>query len=604
MINSQQKDVMYQILFEHNHDGIMVLSESLEIIECNKEAAKLFKKKKTALLHKNILNILPHKDKNRFKKICSRVMKKGSKEQMCYLQAEEDVFIIDVQLIKIKSDSYIELLFHVFSYKNEIEHHLRLAETSNRTFLEMMNDDVFVIDPSMKILYLNEHASKEFHINRNSIVGMSLQKLFPKNAKHIRQSIKYVLDTKKSFSRESKFIFPNGSERWFQTELIPIMKNGNVTAILGVSHDITKRLKDELKIIELEKKYETLVQKSSDGVIVVQEGKIVFVNQRIGELLKIPIETMFESNFFDFVVQKDRALLQKHIQSALKKGVCNLRCEFALQSKKIESLMAEAHGSLIDFEGKPAIMVMIRDVTKDQEIEKMKTDFISVTSHQLRTPLTGIKWFAEVLLAGSAGELSEAQKDSVSQILVSVERMVRLVNDLLEVSRMEIQEGYKLKLQNVSVNNVLNEVISEQKVVFENKKQKIHFNPCTDDKIRFNVDSIKLKAVFNNLLNNAMKYSPDHSIISVVCDQKPNEVVISFQDHGLGIPKKQQKEIFKRFFRADNVLTTDTGTGLGLYFAKFIVEKHKGRIWFESQEGKGSTFYIALPLIKPKTTKK
>jgi signal transduction histidine kinase len=212
----------------------------------------------------------------------------------------------------------------------------------------------------------------------------------------------------------------------------------------------------------------------------------------------------------------------------------------------------------------------------------------------LRTPLTGIKWFSELLLKG---KLPATTKDYVNQIIVSTERMVRLVDDLLNVSRIETGRKFDIILKHVDIVPVVKSVIQEQLPGAIEKKLELNCAANAPKELILSIDELKMRQVFQNLVNNAIKYSRENTTIEVGCDQtKKDEVTFYVRDHGVGIPQKQQVQVFNKFFRAENVMTLHTdGTGLGLYIAKAIVEAHHGKIWFESEENKGTTFFFTLP---------
>jgi len=236
------------------------------------------------------------------------------------------------------------------------------------------------------------------------------------------------------------------------------------------------------------------------------------------------------------------------------------------------------------------------DITKIKEMERVKSEFVSVTSHQLRTPLTGIKWFSELLLKGKAGTLKPEQKDYIQQVSDSNDRMIKLVDDLLDVSHIDEMGKFKIILAKEDFSSIINETVDRQKNIAKEKGIKIKLSPKCKLKMFLSVDREKIEQALQNILSNAIKYSPEGGIISVDCNKKDGKLVCSFADKGIGIPTYQQPRVFERFFRADNVITVGSGTGLGLYIAKFIVESHDGKIWFESKENKGTTFYISLPI--------
>lgn len=233
-----------------------------------------------------------------------------------------------------------------------------------------------------------------------------------------------------------------------------------------------------------------------------------------------------------------------------------------------------------------------------EQIEKMKSEFVSVASHQLRTPLTGIKWFAELMLRGKAGVVSESQKDFLQQIHDSNERMIALVEDLLNVSRIETGTKFEIKKVPTNVVEIIDSLTTDLVGLAHKHEVTLEKSGAFPITYELPFDADKIRQVFANLLSNAVKYSKKGGkvIVDLKDTRAENKVLITVKDTGLGIPKKQQSRMFEKFFRADNVQTAETeGTGLGLYIAKAIIEGHGGKIWFESEENVGTTFFVELP---------
>jgi len=233
-----------------------------------------------------------------------------------------------------------------------------------------------------------------------------------------------------------------------------------------------------------------------------------------------------------------------------------------------------------------------------EQIEKMKSEFVSVASHQLRTPLTGIKWFAELMLRGKAGVVSESQKDFLQQIHDSNERMIALVEDLLNVSRIETGTKFEIKKVPTNVVEIIDSLTTDLVGLAHKHEVTLEKSGAFPITYELPLDADKIRQVFANLLSNAVKYSKKGGkvIVDLKDTRAENKVLITVKDTGLGIPKKQQSRMFEKFFRADNVQTAETeGTGLGLYIAKAIIEGHGGKIWFESEENVGTTFFVELP---------
>jgi len=239
-----------------------------------------------------------------------------------------------------------------------------------------------------------------------------------------------------------------------------------------------------------------------------------------------------------------------------------------------------------------------RDITRAKEIERSKSEFVSVASHQLRTPLTGIKWLAELLLGST--NLTDDQKDKLIKIQESNERMIKLVGDLLNVSHIETGRKFDMNYENIDIISLTNQIIVDRHLVADKRHIKIIF-PQSKESIIIPLDKEKINLALQNLLDNSIKYSPENSgIVEINIIKNDNDITFSIKDNGIGIPVQQQSKLFEKFFRAENAekATTD-GTGLGLYTFKAIIERHSGKVWYESAENQGTTFHFSIPLTKP-----
>ncbi|HEX6258533.1 MAG TPA: CHASE3 domain-containing protein [Candidatus Saccharimonadales bacterium] len=246
------------------------------------------------------------------------------------------------------------------------------------------------------------------------------------------------------------------------------------------------------------------------------------------------------------------------------------------------------------------IIVVFRDITKDLELEKSKDEFVSLTSHQLRTPLSAINWYTEMLLNGEAGKITKDQEQLLHEIYAGNGRMVDLVNSLLNVSRLDLGKLVSSP-EELKVSTVVKSVLKE--LEGEIKDKNIHYRQEIDtEHDRLYADPKLLRMILQNLLSNAVKYTPANGSITLRLTKdtaKRQSVVLSIADTGYGIPHAQQKNIFSKLFRADNVQKLGIeGTGLGLYIVKSAAEQMGGGAQFESAEGKGTTFYVNLPFKK------
>lgn len=251
--------------------------------------------------------------------------------------------------------------------------------------------------------------------------------------------------------------------------------------------------------------------------------------------------------------------------------------------------------------------IILHDITHIKAIDRMKTEFVSVASHQLRTSLTAIKLFSEMLADKKVGKLNEKQKNYLNDIRQSTERMIKLVNDLLNVSRIETGR-LMIKPEPIQLHDFIQNIINDAKPLAQEKKCKIIFQKPKIKLPKIPIDTSLMRQVIHNLITNAIRYSKiNQCSILVKLEQQDNNCLISVKDSGIGIPKKIQPKIFKKFYRADNAQKAEAeGSGLGLYVAKMIMEASGGKIWFKSparrslgaggEKDKGTTFFVTIPI--------
>ena len=242
------------------------------------------------------------------------------------------------------------------------------------------------------------------------------------------------------------------------------------------------------------------------------------------------------------------------------------------------------------------IMKIFYDFTREKIIDRMKSDFISIAAHQLRTPLSAIKWSTGMIIDGDAGPINIEQENLLRKSYVSNEVMINLVNDLLNVSRIEEGRfGYNLK--SMSLQEVIDLVLGNSKQSIDKGGIEIEMNNQEKNTLVC-LDKEKMALALQNIMDNAIKYTPRYGKISItVVNSGDGFLLLSIKDSGVGIPKKEQNKIFSKFFRATNVVLMETeGTGLGLFIVKNIIVKHGGTITIKSEEGKGTEVIIKLPI--------
>jgi signal transduction histidine kinase len=239
-----------------------------------------------------------------------------------------------------------------------------------------------------------------------------------------------------------------------------------------------------------------------------------------------------------------------------------------------------------------------KDAFQDlKERYDVKSEFVSLMVHQLRTPLSALKWSIKMLLDGDLGELAPQQRDVLEKGYSSNERMIQLVNDILNVDKIEAGE-MQFKFVPIDLQDVIIDVVSELTHVARENDMTLSFERVQGIP-SIQGDLEKLRVVFQNLIDNAIKYSKKGGKIIIGVEEDGNDVVVRVVDAGIGIPEDERDKIFSKFFRSSNAREVKTeGSGLGLYIARVIIENHKGSITFESESGRGTTFFVRLPKEK------
>jgi PAS domain S-box-containing protein len=379
-------------------------------------------------------------------------------------------------------------------------------------------------------------------------------------------------------------------------------KTKNLNSKVRELQEAQRIMADILKKIETEKKkMETILESIGDGVFVInREGEILLFNRVASHISGYLAGEAIGKHFSDVICFTDEKTGKKNdafIEKAMvEKEIKKMPESTLLKTKDGRTLpVGDSAAPLLTKEGLvTGCVVVFRDMTKEYQIDKAKTEFVSLASHQLRTPLTSMNWNAEMLLEGDTGKLTDEQQEIVQEIYDGNQRMVTLVNSLLNVSRVDLGT-FAVEPSPADIIKIAKGIVSELEPTI---KEKILTVSEDYDKFpEIPIDTKLMRIVLQNLMSNAVKYTPPKGSVKLSVKNEKKNVHISVTDTGYGIPEHQQGKIFQKLFRADNVQTEDfEGTGLGLYLVKAIAQESGGRVWFESKENKGTTFHFTLPL--------
>jgi PAS domain S-box-containing protein len=374
-------------------------------------------------------------------------------------------------------------------------------------------------------------------------------------------------------------------------------------ATLNVLEDVQKEKKRA--IIEQEK-LKAILEGIGDGVFVVDKNYKILIFNKVASLISgFTEQEALGKNYkkvLKFIYEKNSKENDKFVVDAINLGVAQKMANHTCLIKKNGKLVsvADSASPIKDAdENVVGCVVVFRDITEERTLNQAKSSFISTASHQLRTPLTGIRWLSEILLKDSS-LMSKENKQYVIDINLSSERLAKLIDELLDISRIEgKKKGVKEK--DIDITSFIEEYLLEIKTLLKIKEIELTLvNNAKGEKII--TDQSALKNIIHSLVSNAIEYTPKKGKINinVGIDKKENSLLFEIKDNGIGIPYKNQETIFEKFTRGDNANQAKvSGTGLGLYIVKNTVKMLNGSVRFESDVNKGTTFYIALPL-KPK----
>jgi PAS domain S-box-containing protein len=447
------------------------------------------------------------------------------------------------------------------------------------------------------------------------------RKAFPDSG-HRKQAISsWVSDLDKSKVGEFRHATftvrcKDGSEKVIQ--FLPVtMETGDQFV---VHEDITERKQAEEKIRDYSENLERMVEERTrelnqalydteeardridgilksiaDGLIVTDlYNRIILMNRAAEDLLRVRLSEVIDRPI-EFAI--DDRTLRERIKNTLDKKQEGYEFDFELPEDGAEHpRIIRARTSMI--KGKTGkhtgIITIMHDVTHEREVDRMKTEFISTTAHELRTPLTSIRGFSEILMRRDDIKRKERMK-FLTYINDQSVNLTNIINDLLDISRIESGLGFSLKKAPCDIAEIIRVVIQE----FQERPSRYRFEVMLpEEPVEMKADRDKVEQVLQNIISNAVKYSPEGSLIQVKGVVKEDQYEVSVDDQGIGMTSEQVAKVFEKFYRADASNTAIPGTGLGMSIVKYLVEAHGGEVWVESQKGKGTTVRFTIPLKK------
>lgn len=614
----------YRQVVVDSSDAVVIQDFKGIIKEWNKGAEKIYGFSEKEMLGKNIIKIIAKKDRiDARKNILS--IKHGKPtfrvRQTRITKYGEKVFVIITYSPIYEKEELIEVVIteeDVSELKESLEE-MKKSEARYRTFIETSPDCIKFFDLKGNLLFINRGGLKEHKIKSLKealkIGWKAIESIAPKDRAKFTNAIRDAKNGKISVI-EIEHTKDRSIREACEETITPIRDFQNkIIGILGVSRDISekKRAEEELERqqeailnavedIEKEKEKAERYLRIAGNIILIlnSRGEITMINAKGNEILGYKNGELVGKNWFNTCLPKENIGEVRDVFNKLMAGDIESveTHENNIIRKDGEKRMIEWYNSLLkdDRENITGILSSGIDITERVEIDRAKTEFVSLASHQLRTPLTAIGWCAEMLKDGKFGALNEGQKEYIEKIYKSNARMTTLINALLNVSRLELGT-FIIEPARADIAKIAKSVVGE--IAPDIKGKKIKFNMNFGKKLpkKIKLDINLTRIIIQNLLTNAVKYTPKGGSVFLKINKNKKDFIISVRDNGYGIPKSAQDKIFTKLFRADNIKQRETdGTGLGLYMVKSIIDHIGGKVWFKSRENKGSAFFASIPL--------
>lgn len=467
---------------------------------------------------------------------------------------------------------------------------LKSVRKLEKSILENAADVICLIDIHCAIVEVNPACTSVWGYKPEELIGHNLTEFLDGDDQDSR--LKEALGAAQSIAKlhfENRFRKKSG-------EIVDILWSGHwsVThgALFCVAHDITERKQAEKMLRESEERIRGIFESLPVGVVVLnQRGYVDFMNETGRSLCNYFDTDLIGGIRTGKLFNIDKApLVLKQLDEFIETNAESFQCTITRADNT--QFPAEASASRLQIGSELNYLVSFIDQTSKLEIERIKREFFGMVSHDLRTPLMAIQGFLDALNLGAYGKLDDAGLERISGVGKSVKRLTKLVNDLLDMERLE-SNAAALQIRNVELAEIIEGAVDSVRGLAEARNIKLSVQEAGALVMG---DSDRLVQVLVNLVSNAVKFSPDGGIVSIKIDEEPKYVTVKVIDQGRGVPEEHKSRIFDRFQQVELADSKEKGgMGLGLPICKVIIQQHGGEIGVESQQGKGSTFWFRVP---------
>lgn len=458
-------------------------------------------------------------------------------------------------------------------------------------------DAKVISDREGKVLEVNSAYCRLYGYSREELLGKNFAIIFPPQKRRmVRENYRKTFESKREGGIfESKVTSKTGKEYIVESHYSFIVQHGKRTAMLSVVRDITER-KQSLKLIEEERARLTLALEAGNIGVWDWNTKTneLMWTEKVYELHQVPKDRPITLEYFITLIHPDdMVMMQESIAKALRNEAVFCPTFRIITPQGTVRWLNTRAIVFFDAKGRPVRMLgATSDVTEQKRLEEDKNDFISIATHELKTPVTSLKAYAEVLEQKFRRSGDEESAQHLAKMNAQLDRLTSLIGDLLDATKIE---GGKLQMQRDLF--AFDDLVSEISEELQRTTDRHELIVRDDSRKKVLADRERIGQVLTNLISNAIKYSPHSKKIVITSKATLGEVLVSVRDSGVGIPKAKQEKVFERFYRVSGPDgNTYPGLGLGLYISSEIIKRHGGRIWVTSTPGKGSTFIFSLPV--------
>ncbi|MBE7170174.1 MAG: PAS domain-containing protein [Williamsia sp.] len=473
-----------------------------------------------------------------------------------------------------------------------------LAENEERLQLSVKAANLFTWDINPQTGEINHSSNSAevlgFEVEKDSNENFSF--IHPDDKEFVTSAIRQTLDNKSPLDVEHRIINPqNGQEIWVRAQGQLTKKGSNEYSFIGITQNITKRKQAEEALHTSEERYRIALQSAEmaawDWDV---ENDLVQWNDQHYYLLGLQSTPFAKSSafFLQFIHPEDLQRVSNELMQAVEEtGLYH--AEFRIVRTDGQVRWMNGYGRAVSKKASKTTRMagVMFDITHYKLLEQQKEGFISIASHELKTPLTSLKAYGEILQEILEEADDKANVELVNKMNGQIDRLAGLINDLLDTTKI-LEQQLPLNRERFNINELIRQRAEDHQHM--SPGHTITLDLCDDALVQ--ADQERIGQVLTNLISNAIKYSPKGGEVRVSCKARQDGVLVSVQDHGVGIPKQMQEKVFERFFRVPDVQVRNyPGMGLGLYITAGIIHRHGGTIWVESEPGKGATFHFTLP---------